>query len=215
MSSIMSSKDIALAGLPLARSVVGKTRDTLSQLINFRVQSLPIPASTLRDYDRVWFHFKQPIFPIDTFNLFPTISTLTDFLTSIDSVYAGIADSLNDTNAGSIFRDPPADFFGPSVMAFAEKGTRTPQDPPASPDWPDGIYFKSAFASLGPSKRAEITVHECAHFQNNDIIQDNAQPGFPNYQNMNASLALRNAYSYSQFALDCAFGRTQPFSDNE
>jgi hypothetical protein len=211
----MSARDAALAGLPLARSVIGQTQAKLSQLIDFRVRSLPIPPGTLRDFDRVWFHFKQPIFPINTLGLFPQINTLTDFLTAINSVYGGIAASLNDANASSIFRDPPADWFNPTTMAFTEKGTRTPLDPPASPAWPDGIYFKSPFASLGPSKRAEVTVHECAHWQNNDIIKDNAQPGFENYQNMDASLALRNAWSYSQFALDCAFGRTEPFSDNE
>jgi hypothetical protein len=58
-------------------------------------------------------------------------------------------------------------------------------------------------------------VHECAHWHNNELIKDNAQPGFPNYQQIDAGLALLNAWSYSQFALDCAFGRAQPFADSD
>jgi hypothetical protein len=207
----VSSRDVALNGLPLASSAVTRTRAVIGELIDFRVRSLPIPPVVLRNFDKVWFHFKQPIMPIGTLGLFPEITTLQGFLTSIDSVYQGIADALADANAPSIFRDPPAAVFGARVEAFVLRGPRIPGEPPL----PDGIYFTSGFADRGPLKQAEVTVHECAHWQNNQLIQDNAQPGFENYQRMDPGLALRNAWSYSQFALDCAFGRTQPFADDE
>ncbi|WP_143268486.1 hypothetical protein [Amycolatopsis vastitatis] len=211
----MSSRDVAVDGLPRARSVVTQTRAVLRQLIDFRVRSLPIPFNVLRDFDKVWFHFKQPVMPIDTLGLFPRITTLQDFLNSIDSVYQSIEDTLADANARSIFRDPPEDLFGPRTRAFVLRGPRLQGEPQPGPSWPDAIYFSSGFADLGPFKRAEISVHECAHWRDNQLIQDNAQPGFENYQKMDAGLALRNAWSYSQFALDCAFGRTQPFADSD
>lgn len=211
----MSSRDVAVDGLPAARSAVTQTRAVLRELIDFRVRSLPIPPNVLRNFDKVWFHFKQPVMPIATLGLFPQITTLQDFLSSIDSVYQGIADTLADANARSIFRDPPAALFGPRTMGFTLRGPRLPGEPPPGPLWPDGIYFTPVFANLGPFKRAEVTVHECAHWQNNQLIQDNAQPGFENYRDMDAGLALRNAWSYSQFALDCAFGRTQPFTNDQ
>ncbi|MEV0660858.1 hypothetical protein ACIBI3_11160 [Actinomadura luteofluorescens] len=206
---------MAIGGLPLARSAVTRTREVLRNLIDFRVRSLPIPAGALRDFDKVWSHFKQPVMPIGTIGLFPQITTLQDFLTSIDSVYLGIADTLADANANAVFRDPPESVFGPQTKAFTLRGPRLPEEPPPGPAWPDSIYFNPSFAGLGPLKRAEITVHECAHWQNNQLIQDNAQPGFENYRRMDAGTALRNAWSYSQFAMDCAFGRAQPFTDNE
>jgi hypothetical protein len=201
--------------LPLARFAAARTRAVLGELIDFRVRSLPIPPVLLRNFDKVWFHFKQPVMPIGTLGLFPQITTLQDFLISIDSVYQGVADALADANARSIFRDPPAALFGPRTAAFVLRGPRGPGEPQQGPLWPDGIYFTSGFADRGPRKRAEVTLHECAHWQNNELIQDNAQPGFENYQQMDAGLALRNAWSYSQFALDCAFNQTQPFADNE
>ncbi|WP_149262626.1 hypothetical protein [Actinomadura sp. K4S16] len=211
----MSSRDAAISGLPLARSAVARTRDVLRELIDFRVRSLPVPVGVLRNFDKVWAHFKQPVMPIDTFGLFPRVTTLQELLTSIDSVYQGIADTLADANANAIFRDPSESVFGPRTKAFVLRGPRVAGEPPPGPLWPDSIYFAAGFADLGPLKRAEITVHECAHWQNNQLIQDNAQPGFENYQKMDAGLALLNAWSYSQFALDCAFGRALPFADNE
>ncbi len=210
----MSPRDLALDGLPSARLIVARTRVTLAQLIDFRVRSLPIPPGVLRNFDKVWFHFKQPVVPISTVDLFPPITTLQQFLAAIDSVYQGITDTLVDANARSVFRDTPEEFFGPRTAAFTLRGPRAPGDP-LGPQWPDGIYFPSGFASRGPSKRAEVIVHECAHWHHNQLIQDNAQPGFDNYRLMDAGLGLRNAWSYSQFALDCAFDRALPFNDNE
>jgi hypothetical protein len=60
----VSSRDVALNGLPLASSAVTRTRAVIGELIDFRVRSLPIPPVVLRNFDKVWFHFKQLIMPI-------------------------------------------------------------------------------------------------------------------------------------------------------
>ncbi|GAB2836388.1 hypothetical protein GCM10022221_39390 [Actinocorallia aurea] len=212
----MSSRDAAIDGLPRARSIVTQTRAVLRELIEFRVKSLPIPPKVLRNFDKVWFHFKQPVMPIgSTFDLFPEITTLRSFLESIDSIYRGAENTLADANANAIFRDPQVDWFDSDTIAFTLRGERSKQEPKPGPLWPDGIFFKPIYAGLGPFKQAEVLVHEGAHWQNNQIIKDQTRPGTWSYQNMDASLALCNAWSYSQFALDCAFGRSMPFAADE
>jgi hypothetical protein len=77
------------------------------------------------------------------------------------------------------------------------------------------MYFKEKYRASGPLKQIEVVVHESAHFPKTQLIQDNAQPGFTNYNQMDAGTALRNAWSYSQFALDCVFNQSQPFDETQ
>ena len=204
-------KEIALSSVSSAAAVIARTRQVLGELLSSLLPDTGIiPQPVLIEFDKVWAHFTIPKgFPITTMGLFPPINNLREFLQNINNTYVQMANNL--TLSATLFHDLPTDWFGTDVHAFTLGDTRTPEEPPKGPNWPNGIYFKAKFVNSTGPKRIEVIVHECAHFPKNQLIQDNAQPGDTKYKEMPSYMALMNAWSYSQFALDCAFNRRVPF----
>lgn len=204
-------KEIALKVVPSAAQVITRTRQVLDQLVGALASNTGIiPQHVLINFDKVWAHFKIPNgFPITTMGLFHPINNLREFLQDIEKTYEQMANNLDQ--AAMLFHDLPTDWYGPNPHAFTLGEDRTSEDPPKGPDWPNGIYFKDKYATSTAPKQIEVMVHECAHFPKNQLIQDNAQPGTQVYIAMSSSMAIMNAWSYSQFALDCAFNRKVPF----
>jgi hypothetical protein len=206
-------KEVALSKVDTAIQVVSRTQGVLNGLIGFQPHSLPIPRGTLVNFDKVWAHFKVPRFPVSTAGLFPDIKTLDGFLEAINLTYQRMLTNL--VQATTLFHDLPKPWFGATTFAFTVADDRSPDDPPKGPDWPNGMYFKSRFGASGSLKQVEVVVHECAHFPKTQLIQDNAQPGSSTYIQMDSSMGLRNAWSYSQFALDCVFNQPMPFHETQ
>lgn len=200
-----SPAQVAITRAPRGVMAVARARAVLAQLTGFhRTPSLPIPPFILQEFDALWSYFGMPKFPL--FNpLGGEVNDLDTYFSVVDRVLGGMANFLQQ--AGTWFRDPPASLY-PEAYAFTLSRARHSKEPPASPQWPDGIYFNSGYLShngnkIGPLKQTEIAIHECAHLVQNDNIQDPAEH------------TLSSAYGYSGYVLHCAFGRSTPFNENE
>lgn len=187
-----------------AIAAVAKARLVLNRLITFRKRpTLPIPADLGLEWDALWFHFGMPKFPLFNPLSGGSVNDLATYLSIVDQVLEGMA--LNLAQASTLFLEPRAPAF-PEAHAFTLRGKRAAADPPGEPD---GMFFNPRYladpagVAVGPFTQTEVIVHECAHFVNNENIQD---PVFH---------VLSSAYGYSNYVLHCAFRRSSPFKDSE
>lgn len=189
-------------------------KSALFALNNFRlqVQIPPDQARLIPTHGRLNTHF---LFDLDLFRNGPilglkavarnaqeTVSDLVDFYTAIDDLMS---------RADRAFTADLRDLRNtPGFQQFATSAAFVP-DPPRM----DSIHVTPVYLNLGPLKRVSVLIHEAAHFVSQTTFQDIAHIRSPEYPGPNFGLAIRNVYSYEQFATHLFLGADRRLSDSE
>jgi hypothetical protein len=206
----VSPKAMALLRVADAIDLASKARREVNLVNAFKPNpNFPTPIVGIEAVN-THFHLPSP-FPATPFGgIFTLIETRADFLNEIAKVLERLEQNLK--NAANIFHDNFDDLSG---TAFADPNNTMPaftiglKKASFEAAFATGTHFRQLFTTLAPIKQAEIIVHESSHFVDNNLILDQAHPvADPNlYKQLQPSVALKNAYSYSQFVLHIKFGR--------
>jgi hypothetical protein len=189
-------------------------RSTLFPLNIFRLQVTipPDQARLIPIHARLKTHF---LFDVDLFKNGPIIAqkaeprNAQETVADIIEIYTKIDDvmSQSDRNFVTDFRDLRKT---PGFTQFATSAAFVP-DPPRM----DAIHVTPLYLDLGPLKRVSVLIHEAAHFVTKTAFQDIVHIRDPSYPGTTISLAIRNVYSYEQFATHMFLGADRRLQDNE
>jgi len=186
-------------------------KSTLFELNIFRlqVQIPPDQARLIPIHARLKTHF---LFDLDLFkngrifalksvprNAQETVSDLVDLYTAIDDLMSRPGRFVADLR--DLGNTPGFQQFNTSA-AFV-------------PDTMDAIHVTPLYLNLGPLKRVSVLIHEASHFLTNRVIQDIQHIRSPTYPGPEFGLAIRNAYSYEQFATHQFLRADRRLLDNE
>jgi len=189
-------------------------RSTLFPLNIFRlqVQIPPDQARLIPIHARLKTHF---LFDVDLFKNGPIIAQKADPRTAQETV-ADVIDIY--TQIDDVMSRPERNFIAdlrdlsktPGFTQFATSAAFVP-DPPRM----DAIHVTPLYLDLGPLKRVSVLIHEATHFVTKTAFQDIEHIRAPAYPGTSIGLAIRNVYSYEQFATHMFLDADRRLQDNE
>src|SRR5262245_3781566 len=188
-ASLPSPLDLALDAATLAKRWAADARAHLTPLVAASGRRSRTDLATVNTH----------------FHLDRDVSGIRDAVTRMREVFARIEQVLGAarTSVGSpLVASPPGAFDAGDASCRA-------------------ITFRPGLGSYGPNTRAALLLHACTHFVGDEIehfaLEFPAPDGAPhergsrNYRELSPAEALRNAASYTAFAIHAATGSDQRF----